>query len=107
VRLGVGGRIYRIQIQGDAQGAAGILVPHRLDGQTVPEHEVVRRGERGRRLGTSRSVVAVGVAEEGRAPRLVQGGPVADAVTQPVVYRCRVVGEPLGGVAHRPAAGVL
>jgi hypothetical protein len=51
--------------------------------------------------------MAAGVAEERRAPGLVQGGPVPDAVAQPVVHGGGVFGEPLGGVAYRPAAGVL
>ena len=44
-------------------------------GQSVREVEVVDGGQRGRRLGAARRVHARGVAEEGRAPRLVERRP--------------------------------
>ena len=52
-------------------------------------------------------VDAGGVAEVGRAPRLVVGRPDPDPVAEPLVDDHRVVGEGLGGVAVEPAAAVL
>jgi len=51
--------------------------------------------------------VALVVAEHGRAPRLVERGPHSSPVLQLVEHDHRVVGEPVGGVAVRPAALVL
>ncbi len=52
-------------------------------------------------------VRAVRVAEHRRAPRLVQRGPGVDPVAERVEDQHRVVGEPVRGVADRPAARVL
>ena len=52
-------------------------------------------------------VLAGAVAEERRAPRLVERGPVAHPVAERAVHERRVLGEPGGGVPGRPAAGVL
>ena len=58
-------------------------------------------------LTTAGCVPSGGVAEERRAPRLVQRRPVRDAVAQRLVHDGRVLGEPQRGVALRPAARVL
>ena len=77
---------------------------HRL---TVTEQQVVR-GEHA--LGGAvvpGRVQAGGVAEERRAPRLVEGRPHVDPVAERVVHVERVLGEPVGGVAVGPAALLL
>ncbi len=61
----------------------------------------------GGRLGATRGVVPRGVAEERRAPRLVQRRPVGDPVGEAFVDGGGVVGEAQRGVTGRPAAGVL
>jgi hypothetical protein len=50
---------------------------------------------------------AVGVAQQRGAPRLVQRRPQAHAIVQGIEHHGRVVGEPLGRLARRPASGVL
>ena len=52
-------------------------------------------------------VQARGVAEERRAPRLVERGPHVHPVAERVVHVERVLGEALGGVADGPAALLL
>ena len=52
-------------------------------------------------------VITRAVAEERRAPRLVERGPVLHPVAERAVHERGVLGEPGGGVAGRPAAGVL
>lgn len=49
-------------------------------------------------------LVAVRVTEHGRAPRLVQRGPVLHPVAERVVRERGVLGEAVGGVTGRPAA---
>ena len=63
--------------------------------------------DRGRRLLPARRVLARAVAEERRAPRLVERGPGVHPVAERAVHQRRVVREPAGGVPLRPAAGVL
>src|SRR5262245_24775454 len=61
----------------------------------------------GRELFTAGRLDAVPVAEHRRTPRLVECGPGAYPVAQVLEGEHRVVGEPVGGVPDRPAAGVL
>ena len=75
--------------------------------EPVREEQMVRRGERGGGLGAARCVHARAVAEERRAPRLVEGRPEVDAVAERPGDDGRVLGEVRRGVAVRPAAGVL
>ena len=58
-------------------------------------------------VAATRGVHADGIAEQRGAERLVEGGPVLDAVTERRVGGLGVVGEPQGGVAVRPAALLL
>ena len=76
-------------------------------GEAVPEQQVVGGREAGRAVLPARGVHAGGVAEERRAPRLVERGPDPHPVAERVVHRGGVVGEPVGGVAVGPAARVL
>ena len=70
-------------------------------GQAVAEVEVVGGPVPGAALLAARGVDAGGVAEVGRAPRLVVGGPDLHPVAEALVDDHRVVGERLGGVAAR------
>ena len=58
-------------------------------------------------LGVSGRVDPGPVPEQGGAPRFVQGRPGRHAVTERLVHRPRVLGETIGRVAARRAAGVL
>jgi hypothetical protein len=78
-----------------------------LGGQRVAEHQVVGGAVRASALPAPGGVHAGGVPEVGRAPRLVVGGPEADAVAEAPVDDLGVVGEGLGGAALEPAALVL
>ena len=80
---------------------------HRRHRQAVAEQQVVGGADRRRLVVAARRVVPGGVAEERRAPRLVERGPGGDAVAEAVVDRGGVLGEARRGVARRPAAGVL
>ena len=98
----------RPEVQGDGQ----LLLrarrgAQRLKGKAVAEEEVVHGRHGTGRLGPARGMDPGPVPEVGRAPRLVQGGPEVDTVPERVVDQAGVVGEPMGGVARRPAAGVL
>ena len=79
----------------------------RVEDQPVPEQQVVRRHEAGRALAPPGRVDAGGVAEEGRAPGLVQRRPDRHPVAECVVDADGVLREPVGGVAVGPAAGIL
>ena len=57
------------------------------------EQQVVRRGEPGGGLLSPGRVLAADVAEERRAPRLVERRPRVDAVAERVVHVERVLGE--------------
>jgi hypothetical protein len=78
-----------------------------MDCQAVPEQQVVRGGERARRIDAPGGVRAGSVPEECRAPGLVEGAPQLDPVAEPPGDDPGVVGEPVGGVAIDPAAGVF
>ncbi|CAM5256229.1 hypothetical protein SGLAM104S_09630 [Streptomyces glaucescens] len=69
--------------------------------------EVVRGAQGRRRFGAAGGVDAGAVAEEGAAPRLVQGDPLLHPVAERLADDLRVLGEAVGGVALRPAARVL
>ena len=75
--------------------------------QTVRQQQVVRRAQRRGRIGAPGCVHAGGVAEERRAPRLVERRPEGHPIAEPVADQRRVLGEPVRGVACRPAAPVL
>ena len=96
----------RRQVEHDAHvGGAGLVEPR--GGQAVPEQEVVRRPVGAAALAPTRRVHPGGVAQVGRTPGLVVGGPDAHPVAEPVVDDRGVVGERLGGVAVQPAVAVL
>jgi len=103
----VRGRGDRVEVEVDAEPGAGVQGPHRRGRAAVGQQQVVDgpRG-RGRVLDPGR-VHASGVAQEGRAPGLVQGRPVAHPVGQGPVDRGRVLGEAVDHLAAGPAAGVL
>ena len=78
--------------------------PHR---HPVRDEQVVRRPQRGHPVADARRLDALGVPEEGDDPRLVVRDPVAHHVAELLAHQPRVLGEALGGVARRPAAGRL
>ncbi len=83
---------------------------HRPQGhraQTVPQVQVVRGAQRGRGVGAAGSVHPGGVAQEGRAPGLVERDPLLHAVAERLAHDLRVLREPVRGVPLRPAARVL
>ena len=65
----------------DALGRALAQAPARQS-ETVAKQEVVRRVGRPGTLVPARRVMSAAVAEESRAPRLVEGDPVRDHVAQ-------------------------
>jgi hypothetical protein len=73
----------------------------------VRQVEVVHGGERGHVVGAAGRVHAAGVAEVGRAPRLVHREEAADPVAERVRHDGGELAEPLGGRPARPAARVL
>ncbi len=98
--------VTRVEVERDAH-LLGAARPERLDAETVGEQQVVDGGHGGARLGSPGRVNAGGVAEEGRAPRLVQRRPRRHPVAEGLVDRARVLGEAIRGVAVGPTAGVL
>ena len=88
----------------------GVLAEHVLDrpaGEAVREVEVVDGGERGGVVGHAGGVHAGRVAEERRAPRLVERGPHVDPVAEHLGQLARVLAERSGGLPVGPAALVL
>src|SRR3954471_12183486 len=73
----------------------------------MAEQQMMDRLERLGSNGSTRRVLAVAVAEEGRAPRLVQRYPLLDHVRERLMSHRGVVAEPFGGGPHEPAAGIL
>ena len=97
---GIGDR----EVQRDAEVQRRVTRAQLAHGLPVAEQQVVR-GEHA--LGgavVAGRVHAGGVAQERRAPRLVERRPDVHAVAERVVHVERVLGEPVGGVAVRPAA---
>ncbi|MDF9816883.1 hypothetical protein M2266_006196 [Streptomyces sp. SPB162] len=82
-------------------------VPQHADGPAVGEVQVVRGPQRGGGLGAARRVHPLRVPQEGAAPRLVERRPGRYPVAEGAGDDRRVVGEPVGGLADRPAARVL
>ena len=96
----------RRQVVHDAEvGHAGLVEAG--GGEAVGEVEVVGGPVPGAALLAAGRVDAGGVAEVGRAPRLVVGRPHLHPVAEALVDDHRVVGEGLGGAALEPAAAVL
>ena len=87
--------------------SVGIATTQFLHDEAVAEQEVVASGETGGGVLPARSVLAPDVAEERRAPRLVERRPGGHAIAEGVVHRHRVVEEAVGGVAGGPAALLL
>ena len=105
---GVGRGARDVQVEGHRD--RGVLAEHVLDrpaGEAVREVEVVDRGERGGVVGHAGGVHARRVAEERRAPRLVERGPHVDPVAQHLGQLARVLAEADGGLPVGPAALVL
>ena len=103
----VGERGDRLQVQRDAVRRLGVRLPHRADGEAVTEQQVVRRGQRGAGVLHPGGVPAGAVAQHRRAVRLVQGDPAPHPVAEVLLDGRRELGEPVRGVAVRPAARVL
>ena len=103
----VGGRGDRVEVEVDAEPGPGVDRPHGPGGLAVGDQQVVGGPHGGGRVLHPGGVDAGGVAEEGRAPGLVQGRPVGHPVAQRPVDGGRVVGEAAGGLAAGPAAPVL
>ena len=110
-RLGVGREsdagVDGPEVERDADLALGSLGPHRVHRQAVAEQQVVGGVRRRRGSVPARCVLARGVPEERRAPRLVEGGPVPDPVAERVVHDARRTRRTGSRVPGRPAAGVL
>ncbi len=70
----------------------------------VRQVQVVGGAQRVDGVGPAGGMHAGAVAEEGRAPGLVQGGPVRHPVVQGVGHQGRVLAEAFGGVPGGPAA---
>ncbi len=102
----VGDRVGHREVEADAPLHL-VASAERVQHQAVAEQQVVRGDQAHRTFLTARSVHAGGVAEEGRAPRLVERRPHRDAVAEHVVHGRRQVGEAVRRVAVGPAAGVL
>ena len=102
----VADRVGHRAVEADAP-AHVVLALEGVEDQAVPEQQVVGRDQAGRPLLTPRRVHAGGVAEERRAPRLVQRRPDRHAVAQRVVHGGRQVEEAVRRVAVGPAARVL
>jgi hypothetical protein len=110
VQVELVGRVVGVgdgEVERDAELVVGAATAQLVHDQAVPQQQVVRGDEAGDALLPSRRVLAAGVAEERRAPRLVERRPRRDAVAERVVQRGGVLGEPVGGVAVGPAALVL
>ena len=88
----------------DASGSASRM---RADGEAVTEQQVVRCGQRGAGVLHPGGVPAGAVAQHRRAVRLVQGDPAPHPVAEVLLDGRRELGEPVRGVAVRPAARVL
>ena len=97
----------RVEVEVDAQPGPRVEGPHGPDRLAVGDQQVVGGRHGGGRVLHARGVDAGGVAEEGRAPRLVQGRPVGHPVRQRPVDRGRVVDEAVDHLAAGPAPGVL
>ena len=78
-----------------------------VDHEAVAEQQVVGGDQPGDALLPAGRVLAAGVAEERRAPRLVERRPDRDTVADGVVHGGGVLGEPVGRVPVGPAARVL
>jgi hypothetical protein len=100
-------RVGDRQVERDPEVGAGAAPPQLVDHQSVPEHQVVRGDQPGHALLPPGGVLTAGVAEERRAPRLVEGGPGRHPVADRVVQRERELREPVGRVAVGPPARVL
>jgi len=98
----------RIRVDGDADLRVGSHHrPQRIHGQAVTEQQVVRGANRRPRLSATRGMDAGAVAQHGCAPRFVDRGPAAHPIAQCGTDESGVGGEAQGGVASRPAAGIL
>ncbi len=104
---GVVSRCHRVEVEGGADAGVRGGTPQGLDGQPVAEQQVMAGRDRRRMVAAAWSVDARAVAEEGRAPRLVEGDEVADPVTQQLADHLGELGQPAGGVASGPPARVL
>ena len=74
------------QVERDAELQCGIPSAQLLRGEAVTQQQVVRRIERGLRVLDSGRVLTAEVAEEGRAPGLVERRPGLHAVAEHVVH---------------------
>ena len=107
VGLAVPGGARRVQVEGDANPGVAVRGAQPIQDKTVAEQEVVGGGERLCRVGLSRRVYAVGVAEPGCYPGLVQRDPRFDPIRQGFVDEAGVLGEALARLAVRPATAVF
>ena len=96
-----GSRLRLMPIRGPAASA------QRAHGLAVGEQQVVGGPHGGGRVLDAGGVDAGGVPQERRAPRLVQGRPVAHPVAQRLVDDGGVLHEAAHHLAAGPAAGVL
>ena len=100
-------RADRAGVDRDRQLGGGAVGAQHLDRPAVAEQQVVHGGQGVGGRGAAGGVHPGAVAEERRAPRLVEGVPHGDPVAEAGGDAGGVVGEPGGGVAGGPAAAVL
>ena len=96
----------RNQVEDNAD-VCGAHRAHAVDGQPMAENQVVGRLKRGTRLGATRCEVSGAIAEEGRAPRLVEGRPAPDPSGEVLRHRFCVISEPVCRGAVDPTTLIL
>ena len=102
-RVGAG-RIAQLGIKHDAHRRVGVLAAPGLNPQAMRQQQVVRRNERRLAIVHAGCKHAEIVAEEGRAPGLIQRRHARQAVAQMLRHQMGVVSKAVGGIALQPAA---
>ncbi len=100
----VGRGIDRLGVEHDADRHAGCGPADRQGAEAVGEVEVVNGRQGGAKVPLARRVDAEEMAENRRAPRLVQRHEALHPVAEAPGHHVGVVGEGVGGVACAPAA---
>ena len=107
VGVAVRGGILRCEVEDDPDVRSRRGGTDARNGQPVGEHQVVARGNRLLPVADPGRMKPEAVAEERRAPRLVQRHPVVDAVTERPGHDPGVLREPDGRLAGGPSPLVL
>src|SRR4029453_16386627 len=87
-------------------GVVGLTSKH-VDRKAVREQDVMRGGDRGTRVRSTRRLEAEGVSEPGRAVGLVVGHPVPDPIAEPAGDEPRLLDERLRRGTPGPPTLVL